>query len=171
MKLKHVSTGYDLHSHEISYGSGSGQQSVTGFQDTSDANSLWVVSGAEVSEKAECVLVVHCVRAEKNSVNSQGMPSQDYLTCAGGRVCARDTHQERNICEAAACGHQEMATQPPLPFAAVSEFGGALMHKQIPADCPFMCYFDSHLLTLLWYFTMPTAIFPLWIGAGECFWK
>jgi dolichyl-phosphate-mannose--protein O-mannosyl transferase len=49
VKLKHAATGYDLHSHEISYGSGSGQQSVTGFQDTSDANSLWVVSGAKVS--------------------------------------------------------------------------------------------------------------------------
>lgn len=48
VKLKHAATGYDLHSHEISYGSGSGQQSVTGFQDTSDANSLWVVSGAKV---------------------------------------------------------------------------------------------------------------------------
>ena len=52
MKLKHVATGYDLHSHEISYGSGSGQQSVTGFQDTSDANSLWVVTGAQVSVDA-----------------------------------------------------------------------------------------------------------------------
>lgn len=52
VKLKHVATGYDLHSHEISYGSGSGQQSVTGFQDTSDANSLWVVTGAQ---EAECV--------------------------------------------------------------------------------------------------------------------
>lgn len=48
IKLKHAATGYDLHSHEISYGSGSGQQSVTGFKDTSDANSLWVVRGAQV---------------------------------------------------------------------------------------------------------------------------
>ena len=48
IKLKHAATGFDLHSHEISYGSGSGQQSVTGFQDTSDANSLWVVTGAKV---------------------------------------------------------------------------------------------------------------------------
>ncbi|EIE25740.1 hypothetical protein COCSUDRAFT_27403 [Coccomyxa subellipsoidea C-169] len=52
IKLKHAATGFDLHSHEISYGSGSGQQSVTGFQDTSDANSLWVVTGAQ---EAECV--------------------------------------------------------------------------------------------------------------------
>lgn len=48
VKLKHASSGYDLHSHEISYGSGSGQQSVTGYQDTSDAASLWAVVGEKV---------------------------------------------------------------------------------------------------------------------------
>ena len=48
VKLKHASSEYDLHSHEISYGSGSGQQSVTGYKDTSDAASLWAVKGAQV---------------------------------------------------------------------------------------------------------------------------
>lgn len=47
VKLKHASSEYDLHSHEISYGSGSGQQSVTGYKDTSDAASLWAVKGAQ----------------------------------------------------------------------------------------------------------------------------
>ena len=32
----------------VSYGSGSGQQSVTGYKDTSDAASLWTVKGAKV---------------------------------------------------------------------------------------------------------------------------
>lgn len=49
MKLKHATSEYDLHSHEISYGSGSGQQSVTGYKDTSDAASLWAVKGAKVT--------------------------------------------------------------------------------------------------------------------------
>ena len=48
VKLKHASSEYDLHSHEISYGSGSGQQSVTGYQDTSDAASLWAIVGEKV---------------------------------------------------------------------------------------------------------------------------
>lgn len=48
VKLKHAATDYDLHSHEISYGSGSGQQSVTGYKDTSDAASLWAVKSAKV---------------------------------------------------------------------------------------------------------------------------
>lgn len=48
VKLKHATSEFDLHSHEISYGSGSGQQSVTGYKDTSDAASLWAVKGAKV---------------------------------------------------------------------------------------------------------------------------
>ncbi len=67
IKLQHASTKYRLHSHEIacvparlralaatsngltrprSYGSGSGQQSVTGFPDGEDSNSLWIVRPA-----------------------------------------------------------------------------------------------------------------------------
>ncbi|XP_015905597.1 stromal cell-derived factor 2 [Parasteatoda tepidariorum] len=34
-----------LHSHEVKYGSGSGQQSVTAITDTDDVNSHWVVKG------------------------------------------------------------------------------------------------------------------------------
>jgi len=44
IKLKHNS-GYRLHSHKVSYGSGSGQQSVTGFEGKDDQNSYWVVKG------------------------------------------------------------------------------------------------------------------------------
>ena len=42
-------------------------------------------------------------------------------------MCARDAHKERDCGEATACGHQEMATQSPLPIAAVTELGGAFM--------------------------------------------
>ena len=44
IKLANKGSGYRLHSHEINYGSGSGQQSVTGFPKGDDANSLFVVS-------------------------------------------------------------------------------------------------------------------------------
>ena len=43
VKLLHAQTKFYLHSHEIAYGSGSGQQSVTGFPDSDDAGSLWTV--------------------------------------------------------------------------------------------------------------------------------
>jgi dolichyl-phosphate-mannose--protein O-mannosyl transferase len=45
IKLKHLASGFRLHSHDIKYGSGSGQQSVTGFPNIDDANSLWVIRG------------------------------------------------------------------------------------------------------------------------------
>ncbi|KAK9808465.1 hypothetical protein WJX73_009004 [Symbiochloris irregularis] len=45
IKLSHARTSYLLHSHEIAYGSGSGQQSVTGYDSSDDANSLWIIRG------------------------------------------------------------------------------------------------------------------------------
>ncbi len=48
LKLKHASNAAQLHSHEIAYGSGSGQQSVTGNPSLDDAGSYWVVQPAEV---------------------------------------------------------------------------------------------------------------------------
>jgi len=46
VKLKHDKTGVRLHSHEVTYGSGSGQQSVTGFPNIDDPNSYWIIKEA-----------------------------------------------------------------------------------------------------------------------------
>eukprot|EP01132_Coremiostelium_polycephalum_P002720 gene2720-3377_t len=46
VKLGHQTTKFRLHSHKVSYGNtngGSGQQSVTGFPDLDDTNSLWII--------------------------------------------------------------------------------------------------------------------------------
>jgi len=43
IKLLHAQSSYRLHSHDIKWGSGSGQQSVTAVKDTGDSNSLWQV--------------------------------------------------------------------------------------------------------------------------------
>ncbi|XP_054799410.1 stromal cell-derived factor 2-like protein isoform X2 [Prosopis cineraria] len=43
LKLMHERTKFRLHSHDVPYGSGSGQQSVTGFPGVDDANSYWIV--------------------------------------------------------------------------------------------------------------------------------
>lgn len=45
LKLENVHYQTRLHSHDIKYGSGSGQQSVTGTTDREDNNSHWVVKG------------------------------------------------------------------------------------------------------------------------------
>lgn len=46
IKLQHDRTKFRLHSHEVPYGSGSGQQSVTAFPGVEDGNSYWVSDNA-----------------------------------------------------------------------------------------------------------------------------
>lgn len=43
IKLQHERTNARLHSHDVPYGSGSGEQSVTAFPSVEDANSYWRV--------------------------------------------------------------------------------------------------------------------------------
>jgi len=43
LKLVNANSGVRLHSHDIKYGSGSGQQSVTGTEKQEDVNSYWQV--------------------------------------------------------------------------------------------------------------------------------
>ncbi|KAF9189254.1 hypothetical protein BGZ51_008198 [Haplosporangium sp. Z 767] len=43
IKLTHEKSQYKLHSHQIPYGSGSGQQSITAVPGKDDTNSLWTV--------------------------------------------------------------------------------------------------------------------------------
>jgi dolichyl-phosphate-mannose--protein O-mannosyl transferase len=43
LKLQNVNTGSRLHSHDVKYGSGSGQQSVTAVRNADDNNSYWQV--------------------------------------------------------------------------------------------------------------------------------
>jgi dolichyl-phosphate-mannose--protein O-mannosyl transferase len=45
IKLRNLQYNTRLHSHKITYGSGSGQQSVTGMTDKDDSNSLWIIRG------------------------------------------------------------------------------------------------------------------------------
>ncbi|MEW5313688.1 MAG: hypothetical protein WDW38_005233 [Sanguina aurantia] len=47
IKLQHTITKFRLHSHQVAYSRGSQQQSVTGFPEGDDGNSLWVVQGPE----------------------------------------------------------------------------------------------------------------------------
>lgn len=46
MKLLNVNYNVRLHSHDIKYGSGSGQQSVTGINTKEDGDSYWFVKAA-----------------------------------------------------------------------------------------------------------------------------
>ena len=45
LKLYNTLSAVRLHSHDVKYGSGSGQQSVTGVDSSDDHNSYWQVRG------------------------------------------------------------------------------------------------------------------------------
>jgi len=45
LKLQNIKFSSRLHSHDVKYGSGSGQQSVTGVESVDDHNSYWQVKG------------------------------------------------------------------------------------------------------------------------------
>ncbi|TPX31015.1 hypothetical protein SmJEL517_g05537 [Synchytrium microbalum] len=60
IKLKHGSSGYRLHSHSIAYGSGSGQNSVTGFPNGDDPNSYFVVYEAFGDKQCRRGVPIEC---------------------------------------------------------------------------------------------------------------
>lgn len=49
IKLVHSPTGARLHSHGVAYSRGSQQQSVTGYPDSENSQSYWIVHGTKVS--------------------------------------------------------------------------------------------------------------------------
>ncbi|KAI7900602.1 mannosyltransferase [Cokeromyces recurvatus] len=72
IKLTNKASEYKLHSHGVSYGSGSGQQSVTGFPEADDSNSFWIVEAAygKVCKRGEAVPCGSSIRLKH--VNTQG---------------------------------------------------------------------------------------------------
>ncbi|VDK68848.1 unnamed protein product [Litomosoides sigmodontis] len=62
VKLKNNQEGVRLHSHDVKYGSGSGQQSVTAVEDGDDVNSHWQVLAA---------IKGNCKRGEPVKCNSK----------------------------------------------------------------------------------------------------
>lgn len=60
IKLQHKETGFNLHSHGIAWGSGSGQQSVTANSAKNDKGSLWVIKEAVGSDVCEAGTPIKC---------------------------------------------------------------------------------------------------------------
>jgi len=94
IKLKHVGTGYRLHSHEVSYGSGSKQQTVTGFPNKDDNNSFWIVrqsfqspacrQGSEI-KKRDIIRLQHLntLRNLHSHTHVSPMTQQQEVSCFG----------------------------------------------------------------------------------------
>ncbi|KAL3317495.1 hypothetical protein Ciccas_003844 [Cichlidogyrus casuarinus] len=60
LKLKNERYDARLHSHDVKYGSGSGQQSVTAVQDQTDANSLWLIKEGSELKPCERGVAIKC---------------------------------------------------------------------------------------------------------------
>jgi dolichyl-phosphate-mannose--protein O-mannosyl transferase len=60
IKLVHDMTRFRLHSHEIAYGSGSGQQSVTAHASRNDPNSYWLVKEGDGEAACELGTKIQC---------------------------------------------------------------------------------------------------------------
>ncbi|CAN8065059.1 unnamed protein product [Agarophyton chilense] len=99
IKLEHVASKHRLHSHDIKYGTGSQQQSVTAVSDTSDSNSFWVVRNAHGSDSLLAGTVVRCgdvfrlqhLNTGKNlhSHKHQAPLNRDYEVSAYGEMNGR----------------------------------------------------------------------------------
>ena len=81
LKLMNVNSGIRLHSHDIKYGSGSGQQSVTGTDKQEDVNSYWQI-GPKTDEQCERGQPIKCgsiIRIQhlqtKKNLHSHHFPS------------------------------------------------------------------------------------------------
>jgi len=60
IKLKHKETGHHLHSHQIAWGSGSGQQSVTAHGSSNEQGSMWLVKESNTGSICEAGKPVAC---------------------------------------------------------------------------------------------------------------
>jgi dolichyl-phosphate-mannose--protein O-mannosyl transferase len=89
-----VASGHYLHSHDIKYGSGSGGQSVTGFNIEDEFNSLWVLkeghgmAAKATLEKLKCGDVVRLEHAETKrnlhaSDEKAGISGKWEISCFG----------------------------------------------------------------------------------------
>lgn len=103
IKLQHKNTGYRLHSHEVKFGGGSGQQSVTAYPDSGDPNSFWVVRSGNKQPHIMQGYVILCVTVTfrtpvmcGNTVRLQHQATGRYLhsvRCLSNRVDNQHLHK------------------------------------------------------------------------------
>jgi len=60
VKLIHVESGKNLHSHQIAWGSGSGQQSVTATGTSSDKGSMWILKEGQKLDSCTTGTPIKC---------------------------------------------------------------------------------------------------------------
>ncbi|XP_043696289.1 stromal cell-derived factor 2-like protein [Telopea speciosissima] len=94
LKLMHERTNFRLHSHDVPYGSGSGQQSVTGFPSVDDSNSYWIAkpvldSSAKQGDKIKAGTIIRLqhMRTRKwlhSHLHASPISGNLEVSCFGG---------------------------------------------------------------------------------------
>ncbi|KAI8881956.1 hypothetical protein K501DRAFT_252238 [Backusella circina FSU 941] len=95
VKLTNKANGHKLHSHGVSYGSGSGQQSVTGFAAADDGNSFWMIeaSSGKYCSRGEPVACGSTIRLRHTNTKSylhshnhkSPLSNQQEVSCYDGQ--------------------------------------------------------------------------------------
>ncbi|KAL8138709.1 hypothetical protein V2J09_004710 [Rumex salicifolius] len=96
IKLMHEKTKFRLHSHDVPYGSGSGQQSVTCFPSGDDANSYWIVKPLPDSSEKQgdaikigSVIRLHHMKTRKwlhSHLHASPISGNMEVSCFGGET-------------------------------------------------------------------------------------
>jgi dolichyl-phosphate-mannose--protein O-mannosyl transferase len=87
VRIQNERSGFHLHSHDLKYGSGSNQQSVTGMRDSNDYNSLWTIkhaAGNPYKLPSEKVLCGDSIRLE-HALTRRNLHSHDFQSPVSGR--------------------------------------------------------------------------------------
>ncbi|EDV20345.1 uncharacterized protein TRIADDRAFT_32080 [Trichoplax adhaerens] len=95
VKLVNIKYNARLHSHDVKYGSGSGQQSVTGQPAKDDVNSYWIIKGPHGKDclrgtAIKCGATIRLMHAATEShLHSHHFPSplshNKEVSCFGGK--------------------------------------------------------------------------------------
>ena len=117
IRLAHVESGFHLHSHEIRYGAGSKQQSITAVEAQDDAGNLWLVKEAlgeppcSTGAPVACDAVVrleHVATARNLHTHTVSSPlsGQQEVSCYEPREAGDSNDNWRVLCAEARGGQQ-----------------------------------------------------------------
>lgn len=80
LRIQNIMTKFHLHSHQLTWGSGSRQQSITSVNDSDDSNSLWIVKEQHNGAPCETGVPLQCdqlIRLEHVNTG-KNLHSHDY---------------------------------------------------------------------------------------------
>ncbi|KAL0081314.1 Sdf2l1 protein [Phycomyces blakesleeanus] len=123
IKLSNQANQHRLHSHGVSYGSGSGQQSVTGFSSSDDANSFWLLRAAfgkqcKRGDPVPCGSIIRLRHTNTNGYlhshnHKSPLSSQQEVSCYDGNDTGDDWRVE------CASGSKFWLREEPVQFVHV----------------------------------------------------